>query len=81
MPAYAGYYGYPFSHEREISTTENLACSGEKEEKMWGELIASAHVLEWISQIASTRAHEGREVGASAPTSLPGTFVGSDITS
>jgi hypothetical protein len=37
-----------------MSTVENLACYVDREEKNWVELIVSAHVLERISQVAST---------------------------
>ncbi len=33
-----------------MSNVENLACNVDKEEKIWVELIVSAHVLERISK-------------------------------
>jgi hypothetical protein len=40
-----------------MSNVKNLARSVDREGKIWGELIVSAHALERIIQVASTSQH------------------------
>jgi hypothetical protein len=50
--------GYPFYYKRVKNHVENLALYVDKEEKVWMELIISAHVLERMSQAACLCAAE-----------------------